>query len=149
MPRRYAVLWSLDHDRSIPVGIAVDQGDHVLIDVPDHFCIPARQRGDYYVIQPDSTHVKYRPGDEGYFDQALLELSRLFAIGEQGELPGEDAVEVIDLLRRKVLEPLASMEVRSYTVAPAKPSGYQAVTALSYGQAVGEAAPQDRMLVSV
>lgn len=148
MPRRYAVLWSLEHDRSIPVGIAVDLGDHVLVDVPDHFCVPARQRGDYYVIQPDSTHVKYRPGDEGYFDQALLELSRQFAIGEQGELSGDDAVEVVDLLRRKVLEPLTSMEVRGYSLASARASSYQAAP-LSYTEGVGEVAPQERMLVGV
>jgi hypothetical protein len=148
MPRRYAVLWSLEHDRSIPVGIAVDQGDHVLVDVPDHFCVPARQRGDYYVIQPDSMHVKYRPGDDGYFDQALLELSRQFAIGEQGELPGDDAVEVVDLLRRKVLEPLASMEVREYSLTSTRTSSYQAAP-LSYSEVIGEAAPQERMRVGV
>lgn len=114
MARRFAVLWSLDLDQSIPIGVAVEFEDHVLVDVPEHLCVPARYRGAYEVIQPDSSFLTYRPGDPQYFEQVLLDLSRMFAIGERGETAGDDRSDVLDLLRERVLEPLRSTTVGKY-----------------------------------
>ena len=148
MARRFAVLWSLDHDRSIPIGVAVEFPDYVLVDVPEHLCVPPRYRGAYEVIQPDSTFLTYRPGEAPYFEQVLLDLSRMFAIGERGEIAGEDAVSVIDLLRDKVLEPLRSMTVGRYADGHRKQATYHMVEpAAAQNEDLGSVT--DRMLVAV
>ena len=106
MARHYAVLWSLDYDQSVPIGIAVESADHVLVDVPDHIGIPARYRDPYEVIQPDSSTLIYRPGDPGYFDQVLFGLSQMLAVGERGVIADDSSSDVIDLLREKILKPM-------------------------------------------
>jgi hypothetical protein len=149
MARRYAVLWSLDHDKSIPVGVAVELSDYVLVDVPEHLCVPPRYRGAYEVIQPDSSFLTYRPGEAQYFDQVLLDLSRMFAIGERGTIEGDDAGDVLDLLRSKVLEPLRSMTVGHYSDAKRRQSFYR-VGAPAVQESVEDAGPSvDRMVVAV
>ncbi len=133
MSHRYAVLWSLEDPTSLPIGVAVEQEGHVLVDVPEHLCVPARHRGEYQVLQPDSTHLTYRPGDDGYFDQVLVDLSRMFAIGERGEILEADPTTVVGLLRTKVFQPLESKRVKiyanehkpRYVYAPAPPPSEQ------------------------
>src|SRR3712207_4277069 len=115
MSLRYAVLWGLDEATSVPVGIAVEQDGYVLVDVPEHFCIPARHRGEYRVVEPDGTPVTYRPGDEGYFEQLLIDLSRTFAIGERHTLAVADPISIAELLKEKVLDPLKSMRIGRYS----------------------------------
>ncbi len=102
MGPRYAVLWSVDGAESIEIGIAVERADHVLVDVPGNLCVPARQRGEYQVMQPDGSLVVYRPGDEGYFDQVLIDLSRTFAIGEQDRLVDGEKETIARALQEKV-----------------------------------------------
>lgn len=121
MSHRYAVLWSLNNPVSMPIGIAVEQDGHVLVDVPEHLCVPARYRGEYRVLQPDSDYITYRPGHEGYFEQVLIDLSRMFAIGERGEIPAGDPATIIKLLREKVLQPLQEKRLQQYEPAASGP----------------------------
>jgi hypothetical protein len=148
MARRFAVLWSLDHDQSIPIGVAVEFDDHVLVDVPDHLCIPARYRGPYEVIQPDSSALTYRPGDQHYFDQVLLDLSRMLAVGERGEIEGDNPIDVLDLLREKVLEPLRSTTVGRYWSSRQGHGSYHAAESIGRGVATFGSS-RDEMLVAV
>lgn len=114
MGPRYAVLWSVDGAESIEIGIAVERGDHVLVDVPNNLCIPARQRGEYKVMQPDGSLIVYRPGSEGYFDQVLIDLARSFAIGEHGRLDDDDPSTIAKALNDKVLRPILTKHRARY-----------------------------------
>lgn len=114
MSHRYAVLWTLDEPESLPIGLAVEQDGCVLVDLPEHYCVPARWRGEYRVLQPDSTRLTYRPGDTGYFDQVLLDLSRMFAIGQQDVVDAADQEAVLGLLNENVLRPLRQARVETY-----------------------------------
>jgi hypothetical protein len=114
MSRKFAVLISIEEPRGFPIGVAVDLPDHVLVDVPDHLCIPARHRGEYRVMQPDGSILTYRPGDEGYFGQVLLDLSRVFAIGERGEIEDDDPFAISELLAEKVYGPIRETRVGLY-----------------------------------
>lgn len=82
---KYAVLWDTRGVKSLPVGVALDLGDHVCIDVDPAYGLPARVDTPYQVLQRDGQDVTYRPGDPSYLDQVLVDLSSMFAIGERIE----------------------------------------------------------------
>lgn len=131
------------------LALAVEFPDYVLVDVPEHLCVPPRYRGAYEVIQPDSTFLTYRPGEEQYFEQVLLDLSRMFAIGERGAIEGDDAGDVLDLLRSKVLEPLRSMTVGHYSDARRRQPVYQVAAASLQESIEDQGSVADRMFVAV
>lgn len=114
MGPRYAVLWSVDGAESIEIGLAVERGDHVLVDVPNNLCMPARQRGEYKVLEPDGSLIVYSPGSDGYFEQVLIDLSRTFAIGEQGRLADADSATIAKALNEKVLRPILTKHRARY-----------------------------------
>ncbi|WP_040601266.1 hypothetical protein [Patulibacter medicamentivorans] len=103
MPHRFAVLWEPLGSGSRPVGIALEREGHVEVDVPDEYCIPQIYREPFVVGGPDMTVVKYKPSDAQYFDHVLLDLSRTFAIEEQGSVPTQQRNAMMDLLHHKVL----------------------------------------------
>jgi hypothetical protein len=106
---RWAVLWDLSHEPDVPVGLVVEAPREVHVVAPKSLGVPSRFRGEYRVLQPDGSVVTYRPGMDGYFNQVLLELTRMFAIGRQGvaarpvaghELYRLFTTEVVDRRRR-------------------------------------------------
>jgi hypothetical protein len=103
MPR-YAVLRSLDA-RSLPIGIAVERDGYVHIDALDEYGLPPRIDEEYRVLGRDLSEVRYTPGDPGYFDQLLVELSRVVSVGEQGSVPDSDSATLDELLETHVLAP--------------------------------------------
>jgi hypothetical protein len=58
--------------------------------------------------------VRYEPGSAGYFDQVLVELSRTFAVQLDGTVEVDSPIDVIELLRENVLEPLEAEVVGHY-----------------------------------
>jgi hypothetical protein len=111
----YAVLWEID-DQSRPIGLAIDLGDHVYVEVPDYYGLPHRFSGEYQVMQPNATHVVYKPGEPGYLEQILVDLSSLFAIGERGSAEIKDNTALISLLTEKVFRPREESLVGDYAV---------------------------------
>jgi hypothetical protein len=80
---------------------------------------PSRISDPYRVLLPDSTEVVYEPGDDGYFDQVLIDLSRCFAIGERGEREHADVSTITELMAEKVSAPSTAMRRGRYGSAPA------------------------------
>jgi hypothetical protein len=114
---RYAVLWEIEGQKSSrPVGLAIDLGDHVHVEVPDDCGVPHRFDGEYRVMQPDSHHIVYRPGEPAYLEQILIDLSSLFAIGERDEAEIANNGELIKLLTEKVFKPREESRVGDYAV---------------------------------
>jgi hypothetical protein len=66
---------------------------------------PERIEEEYRVRQRDLSEVVYRPGDEHYFDQVLIELARICTIGEQGGVPDADWGTISGLLHMHVTAP--------------------------------------------
>jgi hypothetical protein len=116
MPFKYAVLHDLDETPSQPAGLAVDCGRHVLVEVQNGTGMPWKYDGPFEVLSPDSTRLVYRPGDEGYFEQVLIDLSRVYAIGEQDEIEQLGANNVLSLLAEKVLRPRDAAREADYPV---------------------------------
>jgi hypothetical protein len=115
MMANFAVLWEIDGP-SRPIGLAIDLGDYVYVEVPDSYGLPHRVDGEYRVMQPDSTHMIYRPGEPGYLEQILVDLSSLFAVGERGEADISDNAALIKLLTEKVFRPREESRVGDYAV---------------------------------
>ncbi len=117
--KRYAILREADGDR-LPMALVVERDEDVTIVAWDEYGLPRKVHEPYRVLQRDLTSVEYRPGDEGYFDQVLVELQRLASIGSVGEIETADRESIIKLYDREVLRPRIS-----------KPQPYvaQAVTA--------------------
>ncbi|MGC1851711.1 MAG: hypothetical protein WA687_04645 [Solirubrobacterales bacterium] len=113
---KYAVLWEINGQASRPIGLAIDLGDYVYVEVPDSYGIPHRFDGEYRVLQPDSTHMVYRPGEEGYLEQILVDLSSLFAIGDRGLADISNNAALIALLTEKVFKPREESRVGDYAV---------------------------------
>ena len=84
MPYRYAPLLEIRNGSGRPVGVAIEHADGVAVDLPSSYGIPAAHSGEYRVLQPDLAEIIYRPGDAGYLEQVLVDLSWGFAIGEIG-----------------------------------------------------------------
>jgi hypothetical protein len=106
MSDRYAVLWEPTDEGSRPVGVAVEQPGFVAIEVRGNLGVPTRYDDPFDVRGPDMHIVRYAPGDEGYFDQVLLDLSRAFIIGEQSSVENATQGVVLRLLTTLVLQPL-------------------------------------------
>jgi hypothetical protein len=114
MPR-YAVLHDVTTEETTPVGIALEMGDHVLVHVPSEYGIPARHDGEYRVRQPNMAFVIYRPGDAGYFDQVLVDLSWAFGVGEQGVREETGFKTVLELMVEKVERERSRERVGEYS----------------------------------
>jgi hypothetical protein len=113
MPR-YAVLHDVASDDAGPVGFALEMDGYVHVHVPREYGIAERHDGDYRVQQPNLTYVTYRPGDPGYLDQLLIDLSWSFGVGEHGVVPEANFDTALDLLVRKVDEPRNRQRVGEY-----------------------------------
>jgi hypothetical protein len=115
VPHRYAVLWETFTDQPArPVGLVVEQDDHVLVEARDDLCIPTRYDAPFTVAGPDMTTIQYTPRDPQYFDQVIVDLSRAFSITDY-QMVGEATEGVIlRLLNEHVLRPLREKHVVSY-----------------------------------
>ena len=121
MVHRYAVLWEATPEQPArPVGLVVQQNDHVLVEAPDDLCIPSRYDAPFVVAGPDMTTVQYTPEDDQYFDQVLLDLSRAFIVGETEALPSATEGIILRVFRDKILRPLRENHVEAYAVLPAR-----------------------------
>jgi hypothetical protein len=80
---RYAVLWDVDGGESVPCGLAVDGPEAVRLTLPAVYGFPEFIDEPVTVPLPSGAAALLRPGDSGYFDQVLLDLSHTFAIVEQ------------------------------------------------------------------
>jgi hypothetical protein len=118
---RYAILWDRLGEESQPIGLAIQRGDHVLVDVPDEYGIRSRFDGEYRVVQPDATRIVYRPDDSAFFDQVLLDLSNSFAVGQQGEVETPNLPTITGLLTQHVFEPRDESRIGEYTVVCDRP----------------------------
>lgn len=117
MPHRYAVLWEVGPDESTrPIGLAVEQDGHVMVETRDDLCIPRRYDSPFNVTGPDLTTVRYTPDDPQYFDHVLLDLSRAFIIGEQDVVMAATEGVVLRLLLEHVLRPLRREHPAAYTM---------------------------------
>lgn len=123
MPYRYAVLWEPAEDGARPVGLAVEQDGFVLVEVRSDLGFADRYDGAFEVCAPDMSIVRYEPGDAGYFDQVMLDMSRSFIIGEQGQVENASQGVVLRLLSIQVFAPLRQRHQELYwTSAPTFPS---------------------------
>lgn len=119
MPR-YAVIGALDAG-ALPIGLVVDDEGCVRVEALDEYGLPARITEPYRVLQRDLTEVIYKPGDNGYFDQVLVELSRQASIGERGEIPFPSEAALLGLFSEKVLKPRFRQATRgSYKVSASR-----------------------------
>lgn len=103
MPR-YAVIGALDA-KSLPIGLVVEDEGCVRIEALDEYRLPELITEPYRVLQRDLSEVVYKPGDTGYFDQVLVELSRLVSIGEQDSISIPSEAALLSLFAEKVLKP--------------------------------------------
>jgi hypothetical protein len=102
---RWAVLWDVSHGADRRVGLAIEQDGYVRVVAPPSYCVPSRFDGEYRVLQPDGSLMIYGPGREGYFDQVLVELSRVFAVGKQDATQVRDKDDLIRLFATEVFQP--------------------------------------------
>jgi hypothetical protein len=99
----YAILWDIDRESSYPVGIAVEREDGVRVYLPSYYeGFRTHYTDPEYVLQPDISEREYRPGQPGYFDQIVAQLSRTFAIGKRGDLNRTDIDSIMDRLVEEV-----------------------------------------------
>ena len=123
MPHRYAVLWesAVDH-RAWPVGLVVEQDDHVHVELRPDLGIPSRYDQPFDVRGPDMTVVTYRPGDRHYFDHVLLDLSRGFSIGKEGRVTQASSGVILKLMSRHVHSVLRREHAAVYCAAAKTPA---------------------------
>jgi hypothetical protein len=114
---RYAVLHDLTTEQTLPVGFAVELDDHVLVHLPRTFGIPEKHDGEYHVRQPDMNFITYRPGDAGYFDQVLVDLSWGFGVGEQDTLADVTDKTLLELQVSRIDRVLAQSRHGEYDLA--------------------------------
>jgi hypothetical protein len=103
--KRYAVLWDIDSQTSLPVGLAVEREDGVRLYVPSAYGLPANYTGEYRVLQPDGSELTYRPPERNYFDQVLVDLQRMFAVGKIAEADLDHPMDLPMLLVSEVYGP--------------------------------------------
>jgi hypothetical protein len=116
--RRWAVLWDAYGEPAKPVGVAVEHPGHVHVYVPKGYNVPSRFDGPYRVLQPDGHMILYTPSSEGYFNQVLQELSRVFSIGKQDASPAMDNVGLLDVFMREVVAPRQALGFGEYEAGP-------------------------------
>jgi hypothetical protein len=104
MPR-FAVLHDLSTEDTVPVGLALERDDHVLVYAPADFGIQERQNGEYRVLDPEMAYVAYKPGDTGYFEQVLGSISWAFGVGEVGTVQSADDEMLLKLIVHKIDRP--------------------------------------------
>lgn len=118
MPYRYAVLWEHD-DQARPAALVVQREDHVLVDARDELGIPSVWEEPFVVGSINGPFpVTYTPKDQQYFDQVLIDLSRTFSVGEQGEVPTASDTSVLRLLSEKIFAPLRASQPVPYAAVP-------------------------------
>lgn len=76
-----------------------------MVEAIEELGLPRRIEEEYRVLQRDMTEVVYRPGDQQYFDQVLVELARTVAIGDQAVVPSADWGTVMRLIQELVVDP--------------------------------------------
>jgi hypothetical protein len=131
---RYAVLWEpAPPGDAKPVGLAVQRDDHVVVEAPNDMCIPPRYDEPFVVAGPDLAPVTYRPEDQQYFDQVLLDLSRAFIIGEVEAVPTATQGVILRLLSEKVLRPMRAKRAAEYATVPARYPAVQQYRTEYYG----------------
>lgn len=104
MKHRYAVLREPDGDH-LPMGLALEMSDYVRVLALDEYGLPKKIKEPYRVTGRDMAIIEYRPGMSGYFEQVLVELSRVASMGEQGEAADISDDSVIALFSEKVQKP--------------------------------------------
>lgn len=115
MPYRYAVLWEHEETRSLPAAIVIQRDGYVFVDAPDELCVPTEYREPIVVGSIAGPFgVTYRPSDPQYFDQVLIDLSRMFSVGKQGTVSSASDSVVLELLRVEVWEPRRGMITMPY-----------------------------------
>jgi hypothetical protein len=116
MPYRFVVLYEEIKNRiARPVGIAIEREGYVRVETRQDLCIPQRYSKPFVVAGPDMTTIAYTADDPRYFDQVLIDLSRAFAIGEEGTMMEASESAFRKLLLEKVLRPLRYAEAHQYT----------------------------------
>jgi hypothetical protein len=115
---KFAVLWDVREDVSRPFGVVAEHGDHVHVFVPRERGIPKRYSDEFRVLGPGGSYVVYKPGDDGYFDQVLVDLSRVFAIGKRGTLPSLDKASLFELFVDEVVHADVDAKVAQYGTRP-------------------------------
>ena len=113
MAHRYAVLLDIMDENARPVGLAVDTGRGIMVDLPAEYAVPVMHDGEYRVLGPGMTETVYRPTDTGYFDQVLVDLFWGFGVGETDVLPVFDLPNYLEL-RSRVLAPAGERTAGKY-----------------------------------
>lgn len=80
---RQVLLYDLDAEKSHVVGNATETDAGVVIALPPDYGFNEFYNQEISVLQPDSSRILIKPGDPKYFEEVLLDLSRVFAIGTQ------------------------------------------------------------------
>lgn len=93
---RYVVLQAPDGEGR-PIGLAFELPGGVLVDAFDEYGLPKKITEPYQVRQRDLSEIVYAPGEPGYFEQVLVELARVVAIGPKRTIDSLDPV-VLDRL---------------------------------------------------
>jgi hypothetical protein len=117
---KYAVLWDVRGHASRPFGVVAEHGDHVHVFVPKECGVPTRYSDDFRVLGPGGSFVVYRPGDEGYFDQVLVDLSRVFAVGKRGTVPSLDKSSLFEIFVDEVVHADVDPQVAGYDLQGAR-----------------------------
>ena len=124
MAFEYAALLDTTNGSARPVGVALATGHAVIVDLPKAYGIPVVHEGEYRVLQPNLTEIIYRPGDDGYLDQVLADLSWCFAVGERGALEILDTPSYARLRARLEAEHYARERTGTYEPANTVAHGY-------------------------
>lgn len=80
---RYAVIWDVDDGESVPCGLVVDGPDAVQLILPEFYGLPRFVDEPKTLVAPDGAEETVEPGDVGYFEAVLIDLSYAFAVVEQ------------------------------------------------------------------
>jgi hypothetical protein len=123
MPR-YAVIRALDAN-ALPIGLVIEDEGCVRVEALDEYALPERISEPYRVLQRDLSEVLYTPGDSGYFDQVLVELSRHASVGERGKIPFPSEAALLNLFSEKVLKPRLRQAIRGSYRGPSQESVFQ------------------------
>lgn len=115
MSQRYAVLWETAPEHAArPVGLVVEQDDHVMIEARDELGLPRLYKDPFEVLGPDMTVVRYTPSDQQYFDHVILDLSRGFVIGKEGRVNQASQGVILKLLSEHVFQTLRREHIALY-----------------------------------
>lgn len=79
---RIAILWDLDGPgASVPVGVALEYSDEVLVTLPSRYRWPRYYREPIRRGSVNAPEVEeWRPGHPEYFDLVVEDLQRTFAV---------------------------------------------------------------------